>query len=133
MEARESQITRKTLLPAVVYFDQRKQSINCIIRELSAQGATLICDSASAVPINIFELYIPSRGEYFPAAVKERRGSQLHVSFVQADPVHNSAAPEGEKPDVSRRLQLLETEVAKLRRIVDDLRDRSLREEYTGI
>lgn len=123
MEAREALTPRKTLLPAVIYFDQRKQSVNCIIRELSARGATLTCESARAVPTNIFELYIPNRDRFYPAAVRERNANQLRVGFIQTDSARDASLPGGGTAGILERLARLEADVRKLRQIVNDLKD----------
>jgi hypothetical protein len=122
LEACEAVIPRKTLLPAVIYFDQRKQSVNCIIRELSAQSATLICESAGAVPTNIFELYIPNRDKFYFAAVRERNANQLRVAFIETNSISDASLQDGEKTEVLQRLDRLEAEVRKLRNVVNELK-----------
>jgi hypothetical protein len=120
LETQQDLITRKTFLAGVIYFDQRKQTVNCIVRELSAKSSTLVCQDATAIPTNIIELYIPSQNEFLPAEIKERAGAELRIAFR---PIHDTAPTEGGSSEIFRRLRLLEAEVGQLRRIVDELRD----------
>ena len=119
---------RRTFLAGVVYFDQRKQTVNCIIRELSAENATLVCQDASAIPTNVIELYIPSQNEFLPAEIKERTDSELRIAFRQS-----TEPSEGRTAEVFRRLRHLEAEVGQLRRIVDELRGTKARLENLAI
>ena len=130
LEACEALTPRKTFLAGIIYFDQRKQTVKCIIRELSAESASLVCQDATAIPAKTIELYIPSQNEFFPAEVKERTGSELRIVFKQ---IHDSAPPEGGTTEIFRRLHLLETEVGQLRRIVDELKDARARLADLGI
>jgi hypothetical protein len=125
LETQQDLIPRKTFLAGVIYFDQRKQTVNCIVRELSAKSSTLVCQDATAIPTNIIELYIPSQNEFLPAEIKERAGTELRIAFR---PIHDTAPTEGGSPEIFRRLRLLEAEVGQLRRIVDELRDARARQ-----
>ena len=130
LEASEALTPRKTFLAGVIYFDQRKQTIKCIIRELSAESASLVCQDAAAIPVKTIELYIPSQNEFFPAEVKERTDRELRIVFKQS---HPSAPPEAGTAEIFRRLHLLETEVGQLRRIVDELKNARARLADLGI
>ena len=121
---------RKTFLAGVIYFDRRKQTVNCIVRELSAENATLVCQDTSAIPTNFIELYIPSQHEFLPAEIKERTGSEVRIAFKQ---IQNTESSEGEISEVFRRLRHLEVEVGHLRRIVDELKDTRARVEDLAI
>lgn len=124
METQQDLIPRKTFLAGVIYFDQRKQTVNCIVRELSAKSATLACQDATAIPTNIVELYIPNQNEFLLAEIKERAGTEVRVVFKQ---IHDTAPTESAPSEVFRRLRLLEAEVGQLRRIVDELRETKTR------
>lgn len=130
METQQALTPRKTFLAGVIYFDRRQQTVNCIIRELSAEGSTLVCQDASAIPTNMIELYIPSQNEFLPAEVKERNNSELRIAFKQSQ---NTEPAEGGIAEVFRRLRHLEAEVKQLRRTVDELKDTRARVENLAI
>lgn len=132
METQEALNPRRTLLPGVIYFNHRKQSVNCIIRELSAQGATLVCTDTRVVPTNVFELYMPNRKEFYSVEVQERKADELHVAFIQEPSMANASSSEGWMREIVRRLDLLETEQKKLRQMANELRNKGRSDDCFG-
>ena len=53
-------IRQRTFLKGMVYYDNRRASIECVIRDLSDSGARLAFDHPATVPDNI-ELFIPHK------------------------------------------------------------------------
>lgn len=120
MNERRLYARQKSFLQGRIYFNNRRSSIDCLIRDLSENGARLKFSEAITVP-EAMELYIPNREEMHRARVEWRNGNEMGVSFtreVQAP----SIAPDGAQSDLSSRVQRLEAEVASLKRIVNELR-----------
>ena len=132
LSAREAPLPRKTLLPGVIYFDERKQSIQCTVRELSAEGATLSCEGMPAVLTKFVELYIPNWGKLYPAAIKERHANELLVAFVQETSIPDTSSSDSDT-NLHQRVQLLEIEMRKLRNLLNELKVKQVRGYDQGI
>ena len=121
MKERRSVSRHKSFLQGRIYFNHRRSSIDCLIRDYSEQGARLKFSEAANVPEAI-ELYIPNKEETHRARVEWRIGNEMGVSFgdeVRSPSVVPEAAAQGDLPT---RVQRLEAEVAALKRIVNELR-----------
>ena len=111
---------QKSFLQGRIYFNHRRSSIDCLIRDYSEHGARLRFSEGANIPEAI-ELYIPNKEETHRARVQWRSGNEVGVSF--GNEINSpSVAPEASQGDLPARMQRLETEVAALRRIVNDLR-----------
>ena len=120
MIERRSSARQKSFLQGRIYFNNRRSSVDCLIRDFSDTGARLRFSEAANVPEAI-ELYIPNKDEFHRARIEWRSGNEMGVSF--GEEVHSSSiAPEAAQGDLPTRVQRLEAEVATLKRIVNDLR-----------
>jgi hypothetical protein len=120
MAERRTASRQKSFLQGRIYFNNRRSSVDCLIRDYSETGARLKFSESIAVP-EAMELYIPIREETHRARVEWRSGNEMGVSF--GDEIRSpSITPEPAQGDLPTRVQRLETEVAALRRIVNDLR-----------
>jgi hypothetical protein len=111
---------QKSFLQGRIYFNNRRSTVDCLIRDYSEAGARLKFSETIAVPEAI-ELYIPNREEIHRARVEWRNGSEMGVSFGE-EMRSPSIAPEASQGDLAARVQTLEGEVAALRRTVNELR-----------
>jgi PilZ domain len=120
MAERRTASRQKSFLQGRIYFNNRRSSVDCLIRDYSDTGARLRFSEAANVP-DAIELYIPNKDEFHRARIEWRSGNEMGVSF--GDEVRStSITPEATQGDLSTRVQRLEAEVATLRRIVNDLR-----------
>jgi hypothetical protein len=120
MKERRAVSRQKSFLQGRIYFNHRRSSFDCLIRDYSEQGARLKFSEAANIP-DAIELYIPNKEEVHRARVEWRTGNEMGVSF--GEEIHSpSIAPEAAQGDLPTRVQRLEAEVAALRRIVNDLR-----------
>jgi hypothetical protein len=120
MKERRAVSRQKSFLQGRIYFNHRRSSIDCLIRDYSEHGARLKFSEAANVPEAI-ELYIPNKEEIHRARVEWRTGNEMGVSF--GEEINSpSVAPEAAQGELPTRVQRLEAEVATLRRIVNDLR-----------
>ena len=124
MKERRAVPRQKSFLQGRIYFNHRRSSFDCLIRDYSEQGARLKFSDAANVP-EATELYIPNKEEIHRARVEWRSGNEMGVSFgedVRAPSIAPDAAQQG---DLATRVHRLEDEVATLKRLVNELRSES--------
>jgi hypothetical protein len=111
---------QKSFLQGRIYFNNRRSSVDCLVRDYTEVGARLKFSETITVPEAI-ELYLPNREEIHRARVEWRNGNEMGVSFGEAlrSP---SIAPEASQGDLAARVQMLEGEVVVLKRAVNELR-----------
>src|SRR5262245_16316068 len=109
---------QKSFLQGRIYFNNRRSSIDCLIRDYSETGARLKFSETITVPEAI-ELFVPNREETYRARVQWRSGNEMGIAFDLDVPTATPAAPQG---DIQSRVHKLEEEVAALRRLVNEMR-----------
>jgi uncharacterized protein YceH (UPF0502 family) len=112
----------RTFLKGVVYYDNRRVSIECTVRDLSETGARIAFTSAVTVPDNI-ELHITAKERTYKALVRRRDQYEIGVEFEDQ---RSGDARRTVDADVAQRMTALEQEVIALRKIVRKLRDKVL-------
>jgi len=113
----------KTFIKGRLYFNNRLNSTDCIIRDVTEKGARLEVPESVAIP-DVFELYVPNRHEQFQARVEWRRGGTVGVS-LGGEPV-GKRKTEGDgsnEQSVADRLAKLEQAVAALQARLEVLED----------
>ena len=113
---------QRSFLQGRIYFNGRKSSADCTIRDITESGARLAFATPIAVP-EVIELHIPQRRECYRAEVRWQRGCEIGVQ------IDNAEVGMVESPDlvpavgasVDERLRKLEYEIATLRRRLDEL------------
>jgi len=106
----------KSLLRGRVYFNNRNSSLECLVRDITAQGARLAFADDAIVP-EVVELYVPSKDQMFRAHVVWQHGSEAGVAFSIAE---SEATPI--EADLAERVRRLEHEVEQLRRMLKRLK-----------
>ncbi len=109
---------QKSFLRGCIYFNKRRGAMDCLIRDLSDEGARIIFSDAVNVP-DVVELYIPQKEQTVRAHVKWRHGDEVGLDFPDA--VRLADAPP-ESGELAPRVAKLESEVAALRRILKQLK-----------
>ncbi|MBV9078187.1 MAG: PilZ domain-containing protein [Methylobacteriaceae bacterium] len=114
-EQRSAERTR-TFLRGRIEYNGGQSSFDCLVRDLSEHGARVVVSEAVTLP-ETFRLHIPKNDRSETVHVKWRRGESVGVSF---EPVAAQAgAPHDEDKD---RIRLLEAEIVRLRRVLEELR-----------
>lgn len=116
MKERRAVVRHKTFMKGRIYFNNRLQSMDCIVRDVTDTGSRLEFSENVTLP-DAFELYLPTRNEYFRARVEWRKGNQLGISWGSTK---ERAGTDGDHP-VNDRLAKLEHDVAVLQRRLDAL------------
>ena len=120
MTERRESARQKSFLKGRIYFNHRRSSVDCLVRDISDQGAKLKFSETVAIP-EAFELYIPNRDETFRARVQWRTGEEVGVAFESEDVPAPSLAPDASAGDLAARVRRLESELAMLQRRVNEL------------
>ena len=114
---------QKSFLRGCIYFNNRRSVLDCLVRDLSDDGARIIFSHTVNVP-DVVELYIPQREQTLRAHAKWRRGDDVGLDFTNraaaASAAASSAAPsDGE---LGKRVSQLEAEVMALKRTVRQIK-----------
>jgi hypothetical protein len=117
MSERRRAARKKSFLRGVFYFNMRRSVADCLIRDISEEGARIIFSDTVSIP-DIVELYIPQKEQTLRAHVQWRHGNELGVTFGDEP---EAAAPT-DPGDLAMRVAQLETEVAALRRMLKRLK-----------
>jgi PilZ domain len=122
MKERRAAARQRSFLQGRIYFNNRRSSIDCLVRDISDHGAKLKFSEAIAIP-EVVELYIPNRDETFRARVQWRSGDEVGVDFGPDEAPSPSLAPDAPPADLAARVRRLESEVSSLQRKVAELQD----------
>jgi hypothetical protein len=119
MRPEESQppVRIRTFLKGIVYYDNRRASIECTIRDLSDTGARIAFTTLVTLPDNI-ELHIPQKEMTLPAQVRRRDGNEIGVSFQNQRSDEPRRAIDG---DMAERVSKMENELAAMKRLLKKL------------
>jgi len=122
MKDRRTALRQKSFLQGRIFYNHRRSSIDCLIRDISDIGAKLKFSEAVAVP-EMIELYIPNKDEFRRARIQWRAGEEVGVAFgEEVDAPALAPAPATAAPDLQARVHRLEAEFVALKRIVNELR-----------
>src|ERR1700719_5083457 len=80
MTERRSGSRQKSFLQGRIFFNTRRTSVDCLIRDFSERGARLKFTGMTATP-DVVELYIPNKDESYRAKVQWRNADEIGVGF----------------------------------------------------
>jgi hypothetical protein len=129
MDERRHTPRHRTFLQGRVFYNNRRQSADCIIRELTDDGARLSFTDPVALP-HAFELHIPNRDQTLKVETAWNHGTDVGVSFGKIDahraptlaPAMHGAAQE---QTLLERVDKLEKELGALRRRLSEIEMKS--------
>lgn len=111
-------VTRqKSFLRGMIYFNNRRNVVDCLIRDISPYGARLIFSDAVTTP-DVLELYIPQKEQTLRVHAIWRHGQEVGVAFAQAAQMD----PVAESGDLAERVARLEMEIVGLKRILKKMK-----------
>lgn len=125
MDERRHTPRHRTFLQGRVFYNNRRQSADCIIRELTDDGARLSFTDPVALP-HAFELHIPNRDQTLRVETIWNHGTDVGVSFTRAEAhmapalapaMHGTPAEQ----TLAERVEKLEKELAALRRRISEI------------
>jgi hypothetical protein len=109
---------QKSFLRGMIYFNNRRSAVDCLIRDISNQGARVIFSDAVQTP-DVLDLYIPQKEQTLRAHVIWRHGTEVGVGFEQAPQPEQTTEVGG---DLTERVTRLEAELAVMKRILKKLK-----------
>ena len=118
MGERRRSVRKKSFLRGCLYFNKRRSAIDCLIRDISEEGARIVFSDTVNVP-DVVELYIPQKEETLRARVEWRHGDEIGLAFPDAARGTEDAPAAG---DLAQRVSQLESEIASLRRVLKRLK-----------
>ena len=110
----------KSFLRGMIHFNNRRNAVDCLIRDISPYGARLIFSDAVTTP-DVLDLYIPQKEQTLRVHVIWRHGQEAGVAFAQAqmEPAAEAAEPgSGPGQNLAERVAKLELEIAGLKRVL---------------
>lgn len=113
---RRRAVRQKSFLRGLVYFNNRRSVLDCLIRDISPYGARLIFADTGTVP-DTLELHIPQKEQTLRVHVIWRHGQEAGVAFAQTTNLEPAEAG-----DLADRVSRLEGEVAALKRVLKRLK-----------
>jgi PilZ domain-containing protein len=81
MDERRASSRQRRLHGAKIVFNDGSSSIDCVVRDLSTNGARLDVVSPIGIP-EWFDLRINRNGACYPSKVAWRSGKQIGVTFI---------------------------------------------------
>lgn len=115
MQDRRKTTRMRTYFGGQIAFNRHSSLLDCLVRNISAEGAKLVFSEIGAVPQE-FDLSVHQTGRTFRARVIWRRSDEAGVAFLEPRP---QSAPVS--LDVVRRLRQCEAEKVALQRRVEQL------------
>src|SRR5262245_10325503 len=120
-DERRTLLRKRSFLQGRLYFNNRRSSLDCLVRDISDQGAKLKVSDSIAIP-EFVELHIPNKDETYRAKVQWRTGVEIGVTF-ENDQEAPSIVPGAAPADLPERVRRLEAEVAALHRKLNEVPD----------
>lgn len=109
MERRKNQRIRAHIAGTIA-FNDRKSTLNCLVRSMSARGVGIEIDQAALLP-HQFDFILPSKSVSFRARLRWRTTEAAGIEFLS-----RAQSIKAVPLDVSIRLRQLERERASLKR-----------------
>ena len=116
---------QKSFLRGMIYYNNRRNAVDCLIRDISPYGARLIFSDSVTTP-DVLDLHIPQKDQTLRVHVIWRLGQEVGVAFPQAaqmEPSAETGAP-GSSPGqgLAERVARLEMEIVGLKRILKKIK-----------
>ena len=119
MTERRSASRQKSFLQGRIYYNNRRSSVDCLIRDFCQNGARLKFSAVTATP-DVVDLYIPNKNETYRARVQWRNAEEIGVLF-EAEESAPPLAPAAPAADWPARIHKLEHDLALLQRKFNEL------------
>lgn len=110
-------VRQRTFLKGMVYYDNRRASIECTIRDLSDSGARVTFQHPVTVPDSI-ELFIAQKQQTLRAHVRRREPNEIGIAFEVERALDPRRATDAE---LQARVETMEAEIKSLKRLVAKL------------
>lgn len=116
-EERRKVPRQKSFLRGMIYYNNRRNVLDCLIRDISPYGARLIFSDSVTTP-DVLDLHIPQKDQTLRVNVIWRHGQEVGVAFPQAALVE----PAADAGDLAERVARLEMEIIGLKRVLKKIK-----------
>ena len=120
MAERRRSVRQKSFLKGRVYFNKGRELADCLVRDLTNQGARIIFSDSINIPA-LIDLHIPQKDYNVRARVIWRQGVEIGLAFPDANLVPSAPT---QSNDLAERVSKIETEIALMRRTLRGLMER---------
>lgn len=127
MAERRAVTRHKSFLQGRIYFNNRRSAVDCLIRDISDQGAHIIFSDTISIP-DVVDFYVPQKDQTLRARVEWRHGEEAGLSFEQAVVPQDPGQPTPPE-DLATRVHNLEAEVAQLWKMIKRLKVRTEKDD----
>ncbi len=127
MDERRHMPRHRTFLQGRVLYNNRRSTADCIIRELTDDGARLSFSDRVTLP-HAFELHIPNRDQTYRVETIWNHGEEVGVTFgrhAEATLAPAVSHTLGNDAPLAERVDKLEKELAALRRRLSEIEMKS--------
>lgn len=107
----------RSLLGARACYNQRRATLDCVVRNISEGGALIVVPETVLLPPD-FELEIAQRQCCYQAHMRWRTGTRIGVSFKSEEA---SPAVGASEEDVAMRLRMAERDNARMKNRIQQL------------
>jgi hypothetical protein len=107
---------QKSFLRGVIYYNNRRNAVDCLVRDISQTGARLILSDAVSIP-DVVDLFIPQKDQTLRSQVHWRHGQEIGVAFAQS-----GTAAQPADGELAALVAKLEVEIAALKRMLKRLK-----------
>ena len=121
MKERRRIVLQKSVLRGNIQFNHGRNTVDCLIRDITVYGARLVCSDPSPTP-DVIDVYIPQKDQTFRAHVIWRNAQELGVAFAQVANVQPMQGAADSSLDLSGRVERLEAELTAIKRLLRKLR-----------
>ena len=115
MIERRALVRHKTFIKGRIYFNNRLSTLDCIVRDVTANGGRIEVAGSVTLP-DSFEIYLPNKDECFFAHVIWRKGNHLGVSWSHDHASKQKLASVDVEHTLADRVAKLERDVAALQK-----------------
>jgi hypothetical protein len=120
MGERRQSTRQRSFLRGCIYFNNRRSVVDCLIRDISDDGAKIMFSDTISIP-DVVDLYIPQKEQTLKARVQWRHGDEVGLAFGHAAQ-SNQSAGHAAIGEVLARIDRLEQEIGSLKRMYKRLR-----------
>jgi hypothetical protein len=120
MDERRQLMRQKSFLRGCLYFNNRSTSVDCLIRDISNEGARIIISDSVNIP-DVVDFYIPQKEQTVRARVQWRQGYEIGLDFSEAA---LTPTPRPQSGELAQRVSQLETATEALWRVFKQLKSK---------
>ena len=117
---RRKSVRQRSFLRGLINFNSGRSTCDCLIRDISSNGARLVFPSTVTTP-DVFDLYISKKEQTLSARVTWRGDGEVGVTFAKPLSMEHLS----EVDNLTQRVIQLEAKIASLKRAFKKLKSKA--------